>query len=211
MVAAEFNPYREWLGLEARGRPNFYGLIGVANFEGDGGRIASAAERATTRVRSFRPGANARLWAGLLDEIRAAKECLCDPARKAEYDAGLRVGQFGDAAELVAGLAETTSWMAGPTPIFGGLPVATAEAYAEVNGELPMAIPLGTGGAAAGAETDMDGRINAAAFAAPVVNPPAANAKVAEAPRADLGLLIVGLIGVVLLIVAAAVYVVLAT
>jgi len=203
-MGGEFNPYREWLGLEDGGRPNFYELIGLASFEAEALRIAAAAERATTRVRSFRPGSNARLWAELLDEIRAAKECLCDPARKSEYDARLRIGQE-------AAMAETTSWMAGPTPVFEEMPVATAEAYAETDAELPMAIPLGAGGADAGDETDMEGRIDAAAFAEPAVNPPAANETLEEVPRAGLGLLIVGLIGVALLIVAALVYVVLLT
>jgi len=198
-MGGEFNPYREWLGLEGGGRPNFYELIGLASFEADALRIAAAAERATTRVRSFRPGSNARAWAELLDELRAAKECLCDPARKAEYDAGLRIGQEA--------IAETTSWMAGPTPVFEEMPVATAEAYAEADAKLPMAIPLQV----AGVETDMEGRIDAAAFAAATLNPPAANEKLEDVPRAGLGWLIVGLMGVALLMVAALVYVVLLT
>ena len=43
-----------------------------------------------TRVRSFRPGQNAQAWSQLLDDIQAAKECLCDSAQKAEYDDRLR-------------------------------------------------------------------------------------------------------------------------
>jgi hypothetical protein len=205
-LAGEFNPYREWLGLTGRGRPNRYQLIGLASIEADARQIAAAAERATTRVRSFRPGANARVWAELLDEIRAAKECLCDPAKKAEYDAGLRSGQASLFEEPAAGLAETTSWMAGPTPVFEETPVATAQAYAGTDAELPMAIPLGAGGA----EADMEGRIDAAAFAEPAVEPPAANEK-EGAPRAGIGLFVIGLIGLALLMVAAVVYVVLLT
>ena len=49
-----------------------------------------AADRAASKVRSFRPGAQARDWSRLLDAIHGAKECLLDQASKARYDAQLR-------------------------------------------------------------------------------------------------------------------------
>jgi len=87
-VSEGFNSYREWLGLGVRA-PNYYELLGLPLQESDEGRIAAAAERAMTRVRSFRPGPLARDWAQLLDEIRAAKDCLLDADRRAQYDAML--------------------------------------------------------------------------------------------------------------------------
>jgi hypothetical protein len=57
--------------------------------ESDASRIALAAEQASRKVRSFRPGANAVAWSRLLDEIQAAKETLLDPARRCEYNESL--------------------------------------------------------------------------------------------------------------------------
>ena len=90
-MAGEFNPYREWLGL-GTDAPNYYELLGLALHEGDLARIAAAADRSITRVRSFRPGPQARAWAQLLDELREAKECLTNDERKASYDADLKRG-----------------------------------------------------------------------------------------------------------------------
>jgi hypothetical protein len=84
-----FNPYREWLGLGVTA-PNYYELLGLTLQEPDQRTIAEAAERAMTRVRSFRPGPQAREWASLLDEIRAAKECLTEAQLRARYDSELK-------------------------------------------------------------------------------------------------------------------------
>jgi hypothetical protein len=91
-VPADFNPYSEWLGLTTAGTPNHYELLSLPLFETDRQRIIAAAERATTRVRGFRPGSNAGAWSQLLDQIRAAKTCLSDPYKKAAYDRALQGG-----------------------------------------------------------------------------------------------------------------------
>jgi hypothetical protein len=91
-VADQFNAYREWLGLEAGEAADYYELLGLARFAEDEKQVAAAAERARTKVRSFRPGPNARAWSQLLDEIQAARECLTDASKKAEYDERLRRG-----------------------------------------------------------------------------------------------------------------------
>jgi hypothetical protein len=85
-VSDGFNPYREWLGLGCNS-PNYYELLGLQLQESDPATIAAAADRALTRVRSFRPGPQAREWACLLDELRAAKECLLDVDCRTQYDA----------------------------------------------------------------------------------------------------------------------------
>lgn len=88
-----FNPYREWLGLDAHiEAPNYYELLGLPPFEADAARLLTAADRALVRVRGFRPGAQAAAWARLLDELAAAKRCLCDPQLKQAYDETLRSG-----------------------------------------------------------------------------------------------------------------------
>jgi len=88
---SDFNPYVEWLGLPANvAEPNHYQLLGLADFEADSARIAVAADKAMSRVRSFRPGPNAKVWSKLLDELLLAKGRLLDAERKQEYDAELR-------------------------------------------------------------------------------------------------------------------------
>ena len=46
--------------------------------ENDPQRIAAAAEKALSHVRRFRPGAQAKAWAELLDELHQAKQVLSD-------------------------------------------------------------------------------------------------------------------------------------
>lgn len=95
MAADDFNPYHEWLELDAQlKQPNYYQLLGVDQQEVDTQKIAAAADRALSKVRSIRPGARAPEWAKLLDEMAAARHCLTDPTRRAEYDRQLTSQQF---------------------------------------------------------------------------------------------------------------------
>jgi hypothetical protein len=90
-VSEAFNPYREWLGLEADVEaPHFYQLLDVELFEADRAKLMTAADKALVRVRGFRPGPHAAAWAKLLDELAQAKACFQDPARKSLYDNNLR-------------------------------------------------------------------------------------------------------------------------
>ena len=90
-MADTFNPYVEWLGLpESGGDRDHYELLGLERFESDDARITAAADRALARVRKFRPGAHARAWQQLLDELSTAKKVLLDPASKRNYDQRLR-------------------------------------------------------------------------------------------------------------------------
>jgi hypothetical protein len=147
VVSDGFNPYREWLGLGGSS-PNYYELLGLPLQESDPAKIAAAADRAITRVRSFRPGPQAREWAGLLDELRNAKECLLDADCRARYDAEQALdataepilppespseaeGVSGDSATIgssdlpeaivveSAVPAAAQIWSAGPSPMYG--------------------------------------------------------------------------------------------
>jgi hypothetical protein len=111
-VQGDFNPYREWLGLESVESPNHYELLSLPMFEVDAARIATAAERATTKVRSFRPGPDARAWSQLLDQIAEAKACLSDDARKAAYDGALRSAMPRQAARTDLNQASPPSALA---------------------------------------------------------------------------------------------------
>ncbi len=83
-----FNPYASWLGLRVSTRsPNHYELLGLLPSETSAEAITSAADKATSTVRSIRPGEHAAAWAQLLDELAMARSVLLDPTSRAAYDA----------------------------------------------------------------------------------------------------------------------------
>lgn len=93
-MAAEFDPYLNWLGIRETKRPiNHYRLLGIELFESDANVIASAADRQMAHLRSFQAGPHGELVQRVLNEISAAKICLIKPDRKAAYDSQLRQAQ----------------------------------------------------------------------------------------------------------------------
>jgi hypothetical protein len=86
-MADEFDPYLHWLGIRDSERPpNHYRLLGLELFESDPDVIATAADRQMAHVRTFQSGKRAELSQRLLNELSAAKICLLQEPRKAEYD-----------------------------------------------------------------------------------------------------------------------------
>jgi hypothetical protein len=93
-MTPSLNPYHQWLDLQPElSSPSYYQMLGLTEGESNGSRIAEAADRAIARVRAFKPGPHAREWSRLIDELKAAKESLLDPAVKAEYDRCLAQGK----------------------------------------------------------------------------------------------------------------------
>ena len=87
----KFDPYRKWLGIPpAEQPPTHYRLLGVGLFESDPDVISNAADRQMTHVRTFQAGKYSELSQEILNELSAARVCLLDPQKKAEYDQGLR-------------------------------------------------------------------------------------------------------------------------
>src|SRR5690242_16883884 len=90
-VADTFNPYVEWLGIKPVGSPpDHYALLGIKRFEGDRQIVTSAAGAQLAKVRGIRPGTRLAEWQRVIDELTAAKACLCDPSAKSAYDKALR-------------------------------------------------------------------------------------------------------------------------
>ncbi|HEV2971296.1 MAG TPA: trypsin-like peptidase domain-containing protein [Pirellulales bacterium] len=86
-----FDPYRDWLGIQAAQRPlSYYQLLRLGPFETDAAVIARAADRQIETVRAFISGPNSRLARRTLFELESAKKCLLDPASKRAYDESLR-------------------------------------------------------------------------------------------------------------------------
>ena len=100
-MAAEFDPYYEWLGIPpAEQPPNHYRLLGVTLFESDPDVIAHAAEQRIVHVRAFQIGKHSDESQQILREISTARVCLLNADKKAEYDAQLRSAAAKSATAL---------------------------------------------------------------------------------------------------------------
>src|SRR5262249_38380101 len=96
-----FDPYYQWLGIAPKDQPpNHYRLLGLDLAETNPDVTESAADRQMSHVRSFQSGPQGDLSQKLLNEITAAKLCLLNAGKKAEYDAKLRAEK--EAAEAAA-------------------------------------------------------------------------------------------------------------
>jgi hypothetical protein len=86
-----FDPYYKWLGIPlAEQPPNHYRLLGVTLFESDLDVIANAADQRIGHVRAFQIGKHSDESQRILKAISAARVCLLNADKKAEYDARLR-------------------------------------------------------------------------------------------------------------------------
>ncbi len=89
-----FDPYRKWLGIPAQDRPpHHYRLLGIEPFESDQEVICNAADARMAQIKTFQTGKHSDHSQRLLNELAAAKVCLLNPAKKAEYDQELREGR----------------------------------------------------------------------------------------------------------------------
>ncbi|MAV37209.1 MAG: hypothetical protein CMJ59_17330, partial [Planctomycetaceae bacterium] len=83
----QFNPYHEWLALDPQTTSfNYYRLLGLEDLEQDPEAIHTALEQTLQRVRACDPGAHAKRWASLIEEIEQAGKCLTDEWDKGDYD-----------------------------------------------------------------------------------------------------------------------------
>ena len=86
-----FNPYHKWLGIPPEDQPpHHYRLLAIKRFETDRDVIESAADQRMTHLRSYQTGRYAVLSQKLLNEVSAAKLCLLNVEKKAQYDRELR-------------------------------------------------------------------------------------------------------------------------
>ena len=86
-----FDPYYRWLGIPAEEQPpNHYRLLGIKVLEENADVIEAAADRQMGHLRTYQTGEHSALSQKLLNEVAAARVCLLNPEKKAEYDAALR-------------------------------------------------------------------------------------------------------------------------
>lgn len=90
-MADSFDPYHVWLGIApANQPPNHYRLLGIELFEQSGDAIDAAASRQSMTLRDFTSGEHSTLAEKLLEEIKATRVSLLNPAEKSKYDEKLR-------------------------------------------------------------------------------------------------------------------------
>lgn len=86
-----FDPYRKWLGIpEDQRPPTHYQMLGISPDERDPDVIEAAVVRQSAYVRNFQAGQFGDHAAKILTEIAAARHCLLDAGRRAQYDAELK-------------------------------------------------------------------------------------------------------------------------
>jgi len=90
-MADAFDVYHKWLGIPPKDQPpHNYRLLALEPFEDDPEVIDAGANRLMAYIQQRATGQHAALSQKLLNEISAARMCLLDPAKKADYDARLR-------------------------------------------------------------------------------------------------------------------------
>jgi hypothetical protein len=90
-MAEAFDPYYKWLAIPPDEQPpNHYRLLGVRTFEPDADVIANAADKQMAHIKVFQAGQHSALSQKILNEIAAARVCLLNAGKRAEYDVVLR-------------------------------------------------------------------------------------------------------------------------
>ena len=90
-MSTDFDPYYKWLGIPPKDQPpNHYRLLGIERYEPDDEVIDAASNRVMGYLQNIAAGEQAADSQRLLNELAAARLCLLDAERKAQYDATLR-------------------------------------------------------------------------------------------------------------------------
>jgi len=167
-----FNPYIEFLDLDTAPKcPTYYELLGISNSNEcthdliENGRITSLA-----KIRAFKPGANAAVWAAVLDEVALASTTLLDTDLKTTYDNQLTAGEIPAKLDLVKRL--------GPIERVDASSTVSAESASPVDSMAPSHLQSG---AAASVRVAVAQPVVPTAVAVPVAAPIATAAPVGVA------------------------------
>lgn len=152
-----FNPYLEFLDLATAPKcPTYYELLGISNSDEcthdlvENGRITALA-----KMRAFKPGDNAAVWAAVLDEVALASTTLLDSDLKVTYDNQLTTGEIPNELDLVqrlgpiervdASSAESASPVDSMAPSHLQSVVATSVRVAAAHPVVPTAVAVPVG------------------------------------------------------------------
>lgn len=91
LMSDTFDPYRHWLGIANPQRPpDHYVLLGLDRYEKDREKIWDLAMGQMGRVLEVDPRLQSLEARHVFEELEAARDCLCHPQKKQDYDAQLR-------------------------------------------------------------------------------------------------------------------------
>lgn len=144
-MSKPFDPYHTWLGIRPEEQPpHFYRLLALQPFEDNLDTIEHAADARMAHLRTLQAGRYAEHCQRLLNEVAAAKVCLLNPQRKAEYDKQLR-------SLLTLSAARPTAVSPGAVPMVGLQPRpagSASQAWSDPVDAVPAAVvaahPAGT-------------------------------------------------------------------
>lgn len=128
-----FDPYLEWLHIPISKRPpTYYDLLGLRPFESKIETIKQQAQARYRLVHQYQASRRGEVAVRVLAELAQARDVLCDPHRKAQYDAWLLAqgSAYGASPAEVPPHAESASV---PPPLVSG------------SGPFPSATLLGAG------------------------------------------------------------------
>ena len=81
----QFEPYREWLGIESEGKPTYYQLLGVSPQETHAETIHERASQQLAILEQQVGTEHESARRRLIDRVRRAERCLSDAALREEY------------------------------------------------------------------------------------------------------------------------------
>lgn len=140
-MADTFDPYHKWLGISPKDQPpNHYRLLAIELFENDLDVIEGAADRQMAHVRTYQTGPNSAASQRILNELSAAKLCLLNPAKKADYDRQLR--EKIERAQAAAATSSGVIAPAGPAAASAAAAPARPVPISTGPAPVPLAVPL---------------------------------------------------------------------
>lgn len=104
-MSEAFDPYYKWLVIPPEEQPpHYYRLLGLRLFETDQEAIDAAADQRMAHVRTFQSGRYSHYSQPVLNQLAAARVCLANPEKKADYDRQLH--QYLTAQQQQIGVAQ---------------------------------------------------------------------------------------------------------
>ncbi len=92
-MSEKFNPLNAWLGVTV-GKPSYYQLLGLENFQSEPPVIADAADRAIRKLQKHLQGEHGETAQKLARDLATVKSVLLSAEKRQAYDAQLR-GKLG--------------------------------------------------------------------------------------------------------------------
>lgn len=212
-MSQPFDPYYKWLGIPpSQQPPHHYRLLGVELFETDRDVIDIAANQRMSYLHDLGSGPNGKFSQKLLNEVSSARRCLLDEQQKATYDEQLRA-KLASMSAAASAPAPAASPPPTPPPVSKPEPESPPPSAAEPSAELSISVNTTSRGGSRAAKSQSSSGKKTAPTDKPVEFIASATADESDAVAAKSSLrmpVLIGAVGMGLLLVAGAVWVVIA-